>query len=97
LENCEVIPQVIWTIAKPLSKRGGLKASSAIHGPLGPILCPIDKANIIAHYLENHFRVHDLCDCDHRRHAEDQVEALLATVDEDIPVKFRPCDISKEI
>jgi hypothetical protein len=25
------------------------------------------------------------------------VEALLATVDEDIPVKFRPCEASKEI
>jgi hypothetical protein len=28
---------------------------------------------------------------------EAQVEALLATIDEDIPVKFRPGDISKEI
>jgi hypothetical protein len=28
---------------------------------------------------------------------EAQVEALLATVDEDIPFNFRPCDVSKEI
>jgi hypothetical protein len=28
---------------------------------------------------------------------EAQVEAQLATIDEDIPVNFRPCDISKEI
>jgi hypothetical protein len=26
-----------------------------------------------------------------------QVEALLATVDEDIPANSRPCDVSKEI
>jgi hypothetical protein len=28
---------------------------------------------------------------------EAQVEALLAIVDEDSPVNFRPCDVSKEI
>jgi hypothetical protein len=28
---------------------------------------------------------------------EAQVEALLATADEDIPVNFQPCDVSKEI
>jgi hypothetical protein len=28
---------------------------------------------------------------------EAQVEGLLATVDEDIPVKFRPCDVLKEM
>jgi hypothetical protein len=38
-----------------------------------------------------------LCDCDHRRHVEAQVENLLATVDEYIPVNFRPCDVSKEM
>jgi hypothetical protein len=38
-----------------------------------------------------------LCDCDHRRHVEAQVEALLATAEEDISVNFRPCDIWKEI
>jgi hypothetical protein len=38
-----------------------------------------------------------MCDSDHRRHVEAQVEALLATVDEDIPVNFWPCDVSKEI
>jgi hypothetical protein len=26
-----------------------------------------------------------------------EVEALLTTVDEDIPANFQPCDISKEI
>jgi hypothetical protein len=47
LANCEVIPQAIWPIAKSLSKRGGPKGPSAIHGPLCPIFCSIDKANII--------------------------------------------------
>jgi hypothetical protein len=75
----------------------GPKAPSAIHGPLGPIFYPIDKANIIGDTLGSQFRAHDLCDCDHRRHMGAQVEALLATVDEDIPVNFRPCDVSKEI
>jgi hypothetical protein len=69
----------------------------AIHGPLGPIFYPIEKANIIADYLENQFRVNNLCDSDHRRHVEATVKALLATVDEDIPVNFWPCDVSKEI
>jgi hypothetical protein len=29
-------------------KKGWTKSTSAIHGPLGPIFYPIDKANIIA-------------------------------------------------
>jgi hypothetical protein len=65
---------------------GGTKAPSAIHGPLGHMFCPISKTNIIADCLEKQFRVHVLCDCDHRRHVKAQVEALLAIVDEDIPV-----------
>jgi hypothetical protein len=44
--NCEVTPQAIWPIAKSLTKRGGPKAPSAIHGPLGPIFYPIEIANI---------------------------------------------------
>jgi hypothetical protein len=46
-----------------LSKRGVPKASSAVHGPVGPIFCPNDKANIITDCLENQFRAHDLRDC----------------------------------
>jgi hypothetical protein len=67
LENCEVTPQTIWPTSKPLSKRGGAKVPSAIHGPLSPIFYPADKANIIAGCLENQFIAHDLCYCDHRR------------------------------
>jgi hypothetical protein len=62
LANCEVTPQAIWAIAKSLTKRGGPKAPPAVHGPLGPIFYPIDKANIIADCLEKQFRAHDLCD-----------------------------------
>jgi hypothetical protein len=95
--NCEVTPQVIWPVAKSLTKGDGPKALSAIHVPLGPIFYPVDRANIIANCLENQFTTHDLCDCYHRRHVEAQVEALPATVDEDAPVNFRPCDVSKVI
>jgi hypothetical protein len=97
LANCEVTPQAIWPTAKSLTKRGEVKVPSAFHGPLGPISYPIDKANVIADCLENQFKAHDFCDGDNRRHLEAQAEALLATFDEDDPVNFRPCDVSKEI
>jgi hypothetical protein len=79
LTNCEVTHEAIWPTAKSLSYNSGPKAPPAIHGPLGSIFYPIDKANIIADCLENQFRAHDLCDCDHRRHVEAQVETLLGT------------------
>jgi hypothetical protein len=63
---------------------------------LSPILYGIDKANIITDCLAFQFRAHDLCDCDCRCHAQDRVDALLAAVDEVIPVTFSPCDGSKE-
>jgi hypothetical protein len=84
LVNCEVTPQTIWPIAKSLTKRGGQKAPSAIYGPIGPIFYPVDKANIIAVCLENQFTAHDLCDCDHKQHVKGKVEALLATINEEI-------------
>jgi hypothetical protein len=90
LANCEVTPQSIWPIVKSLTKRGGPKAPSAIHGPLGLLFYPIDKANTTADCLENHFTAHNLCDCDHRQQVEAIVQALLATIDEGTPVKFRP-------
>jgi hypothetical protein len=80
LANCEVTHQGIWPIAKSLTKRGGPKAPAATHGPLGPSFHPIDKVNIITDCLENQFRANDLCDYDHRRHMEAQVEALLVDV-----------------
>jgi hypothetical protein len=53
-------------MAKSLTERGRPKAPSAIDGPLDPIFYPYDKANINADCLENQFRAHYLCDCDHR-------------------------------
>jgi hypothetical protein len=74
----------------PLQKWGELNASSAIHSYLSPIFYRIHKANIIALCLENQFRAHDLWDCDHRLLVGAQAKTLLATVDEGIPVNFRP-------
>jgi hypothetical protein len=68
--KCQVTPQAIWSIAKYFSERGGPKALSAIHGSLCPIFYLIDVAKITADCFENQFRVHGLCDCDHRRHVE---------------------------
>jgi hypothetical protein len=53
LVNCEVTFQAVWPVAKSLSKRGELKAPSAVHDPIGPIFYPFDKANIIADCIEN--------------------------------------------
>jgi hypothetical protein len=50
IENCEVTPQPIWLIVKPLTKRGEPKAPTALHGPLGPVFYPNKKANVSATY-----------------------------------------------
>jgi hypothetical protein len=71
IENCEVTPQAMRPIAKSLTKRGEAKATTAIHGPLGPVFYPLEKANVIANYLENLFTPHKLCDTDH----EERVKA----------------------
>jgi hypothetical protein len=59
-------PQAVWPIVKSFAKRGGLRAPPAIYDPLGPIFCPIDKANIIADYVEKKFTLHDLYEYDHK-------------------------------
>jgi hypothetical protein len=87
LANCEVTPQAIWPIAKS-SQKGVDQSTICNSWSLRPIFYPIDKANIIADCLDDQFRAHDLHDCDNRRHVEADVEALLATVDEDTPVNF---------
>jgi hypothetical protein len=38
-----------------------------------------------------------VCDSDHERRVEAQVQTPLTTVDESPPVKLRPCDVSKDI
>jgi hypothetical protein len=95
-----------WETAKSHIKQYGLLQNSsqkgvderhAIHAPLSPVFYAIDKTNIIAECLEIQFRVHGLCNSDHRRHIDFQIEALLATVDEDIPVNFQHCEVSKGI
>jgi hypothetical protein len=67
MASCEASPQAIWPIAKSLKKGNGLKAPSAIHGPVDPILYTIDKADIIADCLETQFMPHDFFDYDHKR------------------------------
>jgi hypothetical protein len=95
LANCEVTPREIWPIENFLTKRGAPKVPSAIRGALGSIFCPIGDAKLISKCPENQFRAHDLCDGYRRLHVEAEVEALLATVGEDIPVNPQLCDVSK--
>jgi hypothetical protein len=57
-----------------------------------PIFDPIANANIFADFLGNQFTPHDLCDCDPKPQIQDRFHDLLAAVDEDNLVKFRPSD-----
>jgi hypothetical protein len=61
----EVTPQAIWLTVKSPIKRDGLKASTAIHGPLGLKFHPLEKPNAISYCLENQFTPHELCDKNH--------------------------------
>jgi hypothetical protein len=97
IENCEVSPPAIWLIEKSLTKRGEPKTPTAIHGHLGPVFYPNEKAYVIANYLVNLFTSHKVCGTDHEQRVEARVQALLTTVDKNLPVQFRPCDVSKEI
>jgi hypothetical protein len=74
-------------------ERDGLKAPTAIHGPLGIIYQLNEKANVIADCLENQFTSHDLCDENHARQVEAKVQALVASVSGTPLEKVRPCDI----
>jgi hypothetical protein len=51
-------------VCKSLTHMGAPRVPTEIHGVLGPIFYPIDKANEIASYLENQFTLHGLCDFD---------------------------------
>jgi hypothetical protein len=62
IENCEGLRQAIWPIAKSLTGRCGPRAPTAIHGPLGPVFYPNEKANLIANCLENLFTPFKVCD-----------------------------------
>jgi hypothetical protein len=88
IENREITPQAIWPIAKSHTKRGEAKATTTIHGPLGPVFYPNEKAHVIANYLENLFTPHKVCDTDHERRVEARVQALLTTVDENLQLNI---------
>jgi hypothetical protein len=62
--------QAIWPIAKSLTKRGEAKATTAIHGPSGPVFYPNETAKVSANDLENLFTPHKVCDTDHERQVE---------------------------
>jgi hypothetical protein len=81
ISNAEVTPQAIWPIAKSLLKRDGPRAPTAIHCASGLKFHPSDKANAIADTLEFQFTPHDLCDENHERRVEADVQTLLHTVD----------------
>jgi hypothetical protein len=79
--NAEITPQAIWPIAKSLLMRDGPRAPTAIHGTSGLKFLPSEKANAIADCLEIQFTPHDLCDENHERQVEAEVQALIETVD----------------
>jgi hypothetical protein len=85
IENREITPQVIWPIAKSLTKRGEPKPPTAINGPSGTVFYPNEKANVIKNYLENLYTPQKMCDTDHERRVEAQVQTLLTTVDDKPP------------
>ncbi|PNF41415.1 hypothetical protein B7P43_G14387 [Cryptotermes secundus] len=97
ISNAEVTPQCIWPIAKSLLKRDGPRAPTAIHGSSGLKFHPSEKANEIADCLETQFTPHDLCDENHEQRVEARVQALLEAVDENPPLRIRPCDVQKLI
>jgi hypothetical protein len=87
----------MWPIVKFLTNSGEPKAPYIMNGPLGPIFYPIDKTNITADYFEHQFTPNEICDYEHKQQVEARVHTLLDIADEDMPVNFRPSDISKEI
>jgi hypothetical protein len=79
--NAEVTPQVIWPIAKSFLMREVPRAPTVIRGASGLKFHPSDKANAIADTWEIQFTPHDLCDENHERRVEADVQTLLNTVD----------------
>jgi hypothetical protein len=63
--NCKVT--TLWPVVKPLMKRDGPKAPTAVHGPLGITNM---KASVITDCLINQFKSHDLCDENQERQME---------------------------
>jgi hypothetical protein len=88
---CEVTPHAVWPLAKSLMRRYRPKSPSAIHGPSGLYFLPVEKTNTIADCLENQFTPCVLCEENHERRVEAQVQALFEAVDNSPPEKARPC------
>jgi hypothetical protein len=78
-------------------KRDGSRAPTAIHGASGLKFLPSEKANAIADCLEIQFTPHDLCDENHERRVEAEVQALLETVVKNPTQRIRPCVVQKLI
>jgi hypothetical protein len=76
-------------------KGEGPKAPTAVQGHLGITHRLNEKANVTEDCLENQFASHDLCDENHERRVETSVQALLASVDDNMLEKVRPCGIQK--
>jgi hypothetical protein len=95
--NCEVTPQSVWPIAKSLSKKGGPRAPTAIHGTLGVKFLPLEKGNAVADCLENQFTSQVLCDENHEWWVEARVQALLEAVGNTPSERIQPCDLQKLI
>jgi hypothetical protein len=95
IANTDVTPHAIWPIAKSLMKRDEAKEPTAIHGSFGLTFRLLEKANVIAHCLENKFTPHDPCDENHKRQVEVRVRSLLEAVDNNFPERIRPCDLQK--
>jgi hypothetical protein len=77
-------------------KKGHTKGTICNSWDLRPHNLFNDTADIIADCLENQFRAYDLCDYNHRQHVEAQVEALLATVNEENPLISNPVTSQKK-
>jgi len=93
--NREVIRQAIWPTERPILNRDDARAPTAIHGSSGLKFLPIDEVNARADCLENRFTPHDLCDIQHERRVEANVQVLLGT-EVTIPTeKIKPCDLQK--
>jgi hypothetical protein len=95
IDNAEVTSDAIWPIGKPLLKRDGPRAPTAIHDPSGLKFHPSEKAKAIAFCLENQFTLHDICDESHERRVDHRVQALLEAVDNKPPERKIPCDLQK--
>jgi hypothetical protein len=79
------------------SLRGVDQGHPAVHVALDIKFHPSQKANAIADCLETQFIPHYLCDENHERRVEVEVQALLKTVEKSSPQKIRPCDLQKMI